>query len=185
MVAGTDNNDPIRADSTRAQALERYRPALHAFLLRSLRQNPQDIADLTQEVFARFLRDIERGKVIRNPEAYMCGIASHMVYDLIERKAHQRVTFDSPLYEEIVQFEQADDIARRLGMRKDILKALDKLPVAHRTLLLLVEVDGMSCKEAARITGYAVNTVKQYLSIAREEMLTLLQDYWNDEEPGK
>jgi RNA polymerase sigma factor (sigma-70 family) len=178
---------PPGTDPYTAEALERYRPALHAFLLRSLRKHPNDIADLTQEVFARFLRDRERGRVIRNPLAYMHGIAVHIVAD-IHRESHQRVTFDSELAEQTVEdatFEQTDDMARCLGMRKDIIEALAKLPTAHRTLLLLVEVDGLSCKEAARATGYAVQTVKQYVSIAREQMLTLLRDYWSKETPRK
>ena len=175
-------------DPYAAEAFARYRPALHAFLLRSLRKRPNDIADLTQEVFARFLRDRDRRRTIRNPLAYMHGMAVHMIADLRDRESCQRVTFDSELADqtaEEVAFDQTDEMARRLDMRKDISEALAKLPTAHRTLLVLVEIDGLSCKEAARVTGYAIQTVKQYASIAREQMLMLLRDYWNREVPRR
>src|SRR5262249_49753421 len=114
---------------------------------------------------------------------YMYKIASQLVSTMIDHSAV--VTYDSQLVQDTVEhttFEQADDLARRVGLRKDILKALEQLPAAHRAMLLLVEVEGMSCKEAARETGYAVQTCKQYLSIARRQLLTGLQDYRSGED---
>jgi RNA polymerase sigma-70 factor (ECF subfamily) len=184
VIAGAGSTIAETSAALAAEALEKYRPALHLFLLRSLRRHPQEIADLTQEVFVRFLRDRDRGKSIRNPLAYMHGIAAHMIADVIEQEPRQRVTFDSELVSEAAEqltFDQVDDFSRRQGLRKDIIEALAKLPRAHRTFLLLVEVDGMSCKEAARTTGYAVQTVKQYLSVARAKMLEYLEDYWHKE----
>jgi RNA polymerase sigma factor (sigma-70 family) len=184
VIAGAGPTISETTEPLSAEALEKYRPALHLFLLRSLRRHPEEIADLTQEVFVRFLRDKDRGKSVRNPLAYMHGIAAHMIADVIEHEPRQRVMFSSELVEQTAErmtFEQVDDFSRRQGMRKDIIEALAKLPQAHRTFLLLVEVDGMSCKEAARATGYAVQTVKQYLSVARAKMLEYLEDYWHKE----
>jgi len=183
VKAGTDlplsePNEPLRT-----RALEQYRPALHLFLLKNLRQHKRDLADLTQEVFARFLRIQERGQVIRHPLAYMYKIASQLISSMIGQAAV--VTYDSQIVEDALEqasFERTDEFARRIDLHKDILAALERLPAAHRAILLLVEVEGMSCKEAARETGYAVQTCKQYLSIARRELLTMLQDDWNEAE---
>lgn len=170
------------------ESFGKYRGLLHYYLLRRLRHRPEDTADLTQEIFERFLRKKDRPEVIRNPLAYLYGIAAHVVAETLEQEPHSIVTFDSQLADEVSSHASAtatDDFARQMGMRRDIVRAMSKLPKAHLTALLLVEADGMSCKEAARVSGYSANTIKQYLSIARATMKQLLQDYWsgNDRQP--
>ena len=161
---------------------------LHYYLLRRLRHRPEDTADLTQEIFERFLRKKDRPEMIRNPLAYLYGIASNVVAETIEQEPFQLVTFNSKLADHITKdatFAATDDFARQMGMREDIVEALGKLPEAQLTALLLVEGDGMSCKEAARATGYSANTIKQYLCHARATMKRLLEDYWSREDGHK
>jgi RNA polymerase sigma factor (sigma-70 family) len=176
VAPSTDPPLSAPTEPLRMQTLEQYRPALHLYLLRKLRQPKRDLADLTQEVFARFLRIQERGQGIRHPLAYMYKIASQLVSTVIDQTSI--VTYDSQLAEDALEqatFEQADEFSRRMDLRQDILAALEQLPAAHRAILLLVEVEGMSCKEAARETGYAVQTCRQYLSMARRMLLTILE----------
>lgn len=160
--------------------LRRYTAALHSYLLQRLRRRRADTADLTQEIFERFLRKRDRPEVIRNPLAYLYGIASHVVAETIEQEPHHLVTYDSALAEHAAEAHpdlQAPDLARQLGLRADIVAALSKLPKAQLTVLVLVEGDGLSCKEAARITGYTPGTIKTYLMQARTTLKKLLEDY--------
>jgi RNA polymerase sigma-70 factor (ECF subfamily) len=176
---------PASPDALTTEALKKYRAVLHGYVLRRLRHRPQDTADLTQEIFERFLRKKDRAEMIRNPLAYLYGIASHVVAETLEQEPQQLVTFNSTLADQVADSPlSADsaDMARQLGMRADIVQALRKLPQAHLTALLLVEGDGLSCKEAARISGYSTNTIKQYLSTARATLKRLLEDYWS---PGR
>lgn len=161
-------------------ALRRYTAALHSYLLQRLRRRRADAADLTQEIFERFLRKRDRPEVIRNPLAYLYGIASHVVAEAIEQEPHRLVTYDSALADHAAEAQpdpQGTDLARQLGLRADILAALSKLPRAQLTILVLVEGDGLSCKEAARVTGYTPGTVKTYLMQARTTLKKLLEDY--------
>jgi RNA polymerase sigma factor (sigma-70 family) len=160
--------------------LKKYSAALHSYLLHRLRRRREDTADLTQEIFERFLRKRDRPEVIRDPLAYLYGIASHVVAETIEQEPHKLVTYDSALADHVAQTHpelQAADFARQLGLRADILQALSKLPEAHLTALVLVEGDGLSCKEAARVTGYTPSTIKTYLMHARATLKELLEDY--------
>lgn len=160
--------------------LRRYSAVLHSYLLRRLRHRREDTADLTQEIFERFLRKRDQPELIRNPLAYLYGIASHVVAETIEQEPHRLVKYDSALADHVAQTApdlQGTDLARQLGLRADILAALSKLPQAHLTALLLVEGDGLSCKEAARVTGYTPGTIKTYLMQARTTLKKLLEDY--------
>lgn len=162
-----------------AATLQRYSAALHSYLLHRLRRR-EDTADLTQEIFERFLRKRDRPEVIRSPLAYLYGIASHVVAETIAQEPHRLVTYDSTLAEEAAATQpdlQSTDPARQLGLRKDIVAALAKLPQAQLTALVLVEGEGLSCKEAARVTGYTPGTIKTYLLQARTTMKKLLEDY--------
>ncbi|MBL8269048.1 RNA polymerase sigma factor [Steroidobacter sp.] len=173
----------IRAPNTAPQelgsaSLSKYTAALHAYLLKRLRRPKQDAADLTQEIFERFLRKRDQPEVIRNPLAYLYGIASHVVAESIEQEPRQLVTYDSTLAEHASETSpQTIDSSQQLGLRKDLVQALAQLPEAHLTALLLVEGDGLSCKEAARATGYSPNTIKTYLMQARATLKQLLEDY--------
>lgn len=173
----------IRAPNTAPQELGsavliKYSDALHAYLLKRLRRPKQDAADLTQEIFERFLRKRDQPEVIRNPLAYLYGIASHVVAESFEQEPRQLVTYDSTLADKAAEASlQTGDSAQQLELRKDLVQALALLPEAHLTALLLVEGDGLSCKEAARATGYSPNTIKNYLVHARATLKKLLEDY--------
>jgi DNA-directed RNA polymerase specialized sigma24 family protein len=82
------------ATSFAPATLLRYSRALHNYLLQRLRRGRDDTADLTQEIFERFLRKRDRPEVIRNPLAYLYGIASHVVAETIEQFPHRLLTYD-------------------------------------------------------------------------------------------
>jgi len=171
---------PASSASLAPAVLRRYSAALHSYLLHRLRRRREDTADLTQEIFERFLRKRDRPEVIRNPLAYLYGIASHVVAETIEHEPHRVVMYDSTLAEHAAESQpdlQGADLARQLGLQADILAALSKLPRAQLTALVLVEGDGLTCKEAARITGYTPGTIKTYLMQARTTLKKLLEDY--------
>ncbi|MDB6085964.1 MAG: polymerase sigma factor [Gammaproteobacteria bacterium] len=176
---------PEASDTLTSEMLRTYSPRLHYYVLRSLRQRPDNVSDVIQETYLRFLRKKDRSEVIRHPLAYLCRIASGVVAENAERESLGVVRFDSELVDEASQdmtFGDMDEISRRLGMHEAVLEAIEQLPAALRAALVLVEGEDMTCKEAARATGYAPNTIKQYLCAARAKMKQLLGDRWSKED---
>ncbi|ALA20330.1 MULTISPECIES: RNA polymerase sigma factor [Chelatococcus] len=55
----------------------------------------------------------------------------------------------------------------RKMLRKDIEAAIDAIPTAFRTVLILVEINGQSYAEAAETLGLPIGTVRSRLSRAR------------------
>jgi RNA polymerase sigma-70 factor, ECF subfamily len=170
------------AGALSADAVKRYTLVLHRYLLQRLRHRREDADDLTQEIFERFLRKRDREKMVRNPLAYLYGIASHVVAETLEQEPRQLVRYDSELADylaEINRGEGLDDLARSLGLSKDLMEAMQKLPQAHLTALMLVEVDGLTCKEASRECDYTPDTIRTYVRLARATLKKLLDDYWS------
>src|SRR6267378_6385638 len=81
-----------------ALAFRKYAPELHRYIERRMRR-PGMAPDLTQDIFERFLQ-IEDTDVVRNPQAYLYGIASHVVREALFREDQSLVTYDSDAVEE-------------------------------------------------------------------------------------
>src|ERR1700755_1530912 len=70
-----------------------YRDKLRNYLLRRLGR-PQDVDDLTQEVWVRFLM-LDKEKSIEKPLAYLYGIASHVLADFVIKADYERGHLDA------------------------------------------------------------------------------------------
>ena len=56
-------------------------------------RNVHDVPDLAQEVFLRLLR-VERHETIRNPEAYLFTVASHVIHQHTLRRSSEPISVD-------------------------------------------------------------------------------------------
>jgi len=167
-----------------AAAVKTYGSTLHRYLLRRLRR-PEDVPDLTQEIFERFLKKKDRPEVIRNPLAYLFGIAAHVVSEARYAEAHSLVTYDSELADkmsEAMDHASPEALAEQLGMRRDILDACSALPQNHLLAVLLVAGHEMSYAEAAKATGFTRNTIATYVMHARAKLKLILEDYWGNKD---
>jgi RNA polymerase sigma-70 factor (ECF subfamily) len=160
-----------------ALAFRKYAPQLHRYIERRMRR-PDLARDLTQDIFERFLQ-VEDTEAVRNPQAYLFGIASHVIREALFREDRSLVTCDSDAVEEASgQLHHAlpDDMGERLALQQDLKRALAELPTMHRTVLLLVKRDGFSYEEAARRTRLNANTVRTYVFEARAKVKMILKD---------
>jgi RNA polymerase sigma-70 factor (ECF subfamily) len=148
---------------------------LHAYLRRRLRGSP-DTADLTQEIFERFLRG-DRETRARDPRAYLFGIASNVVADAKMAKERDVVVCDSEFIEEIGTTLPSEDPlgAETIALEDELLIALEQLPDAHCAAVLLTKRDGLSCKEAAVRMGTTEGSVRVYVCEARAQLKMLLK----------
>lgn len=156
-------------------AFSRHAPELYRYILRRLRR-PADAADLTQEIFERFIRGEGSGKAL-NPQAYLFGIAANVVADarLAERK--DPVTYDSARCGALAEpaSDAALDPAERMGLEQDLKAALARLPDMHRAAFLLTKWEGLSIKETAVRLKLTEGSVMVYVCEARAKLKALLK----------
>ena len=176
---------PAQSGRAASNALfARYATALRRYLVRRMRR-PGETADLTQEIFVRFLRKQDRPEVIREPLAFLFGIAANVIREQAGTQRAELVALDSELADEAITNAEPDAAVReeeRANLQGDLARALRTLPANHLAVVLLVKRDGLSIAEAARQTGFAEGTVNVYLCEARWKLRKMLQDYARKEQ---
>jgi RNA polymerase sigma-70 factor (ECF subfamily) len=163
-----------------AAAFRKYEAALHRYVLRRLRR-PQDARDLTQDIFERFMK-VDRSAAIRNPQAYLFGIASNVISEARIAQERNMVTYDSDTVDRRAQdldHGAPDELAERAGLQRDIVSALSRLPDSHLAAVMLVKGEGLSYEEAARVSGMTASTIGTYLTHARARLKSMLEEYYN------
>lgn len=152
-------------------AFEKYERELHRFLARRL-QRAQDAADLAQEVYLRLTR-LENADWVRKPQAYLYGVAAHVVSEFRMRAERDPVDFDSESFERVAASpEQAmpDQLAEQLDDQRQLERILAQLPPTHLAVLLLHKRDGLSYEEVAEKLQLSVHTVHKYVVQAKAQV---------------
>ncbi len=135
--------------------------------------------DVTQEAFISVYRAFGtfQGDNLR---AWVMRIAANAARDMLRaRKARPGASLDA-MVEETQDFlpatdESPQEYAERRELGRAIQQGLATLPEEQRTAILLVDVQGLSYEEAARVTGAAVGTVKSRISRGRTAMRDFLR----------
>jgi RNA polymerase sigma-70 factor (ECF subfamily) len=149
-------------------------------LARWLTRNEQDAQDVAQEAYLRAFRFFP-GFRDGDARAWLLKIVRNTFYTWSHgnRPLQEAAEFDenffppdsdAPNPEEVVLQNDSDTLVR---------KALEMLPSTSREVLILRELEGMSYKEIADITGMAMGTVMSSLSRARGRLRQVLTTLMN------
>ena len=170
------SSDPKHAfvatmEGTHGQRLRRY-------LAVRLRNAAADVPDLMQEIFLRLLR-IENHESIRNPQAYLYTIASHVLHQhTLKRAATPEAVDITDLAAEIEAIADGDP-AEQVEMEQrfeELGRELQKLsPKAYATLVMHRR-DGVPLKEVAVRLGVSYTMAKRYLARALSYCEQCLED---------
>jgi RNA polymerase sigma-70 factor, ECF subfamily len=156
-------------------AFSRYSPELYRYVLRRLRR-PADAADLTQEIFERFLRSDGLGKA-RNPQAYLFAIAANVVVDAQLAAGKSLVTYDSQACDALTEVAANPDLdmSERMSLAQELKTALAQLPEMQRAAFLLTKWEGLSIQETALRMNLTEGSVTVYVCEARAKLKALLK----------
>ncbi len=144
--------------------------------------NEQDAEDIVQESFLRaykYFSSYQGG----NGRSWLLTIVRNTCYTWLRENQAQGLTVD--LNEEMVNAEaQAEDPEQCLQIKVDqqsVIRALEKLPVESRELIVLRELEEMSYKEIASVAGVPIGTVMSRLARARQRLKECLGQLHNEE----
>jgi len=175
----SDGSGSGRRDRFEETALPWLRP-LFGFAVR-LVGNRDDASDLVQESFLRAYRTFDGFVPGTNAKAWLFRILLSVASNHRRRQARQRVVS----FEDVLpQFDRVALESWRNGRRRTssfesaalLEDALLCLPEDHRTVLLLVDVEGLTYEEAARALGCPTGTIRSRLSRARRALFTILSE---------
>jgi RNA polymerase sigma-70 factor (ECF subfamily) len=134
-------------------------------------RDPQTVADLTSETFVRAVNgfsgfDPRRG----SDRAWLFGIASHVFANHCEqsavgREAASRLGGHRPLDD-----DEMEELADRVDAEREgatLMRRCEQLPAVERAAIELVDLDGLTPKEAALALGVSRAAFRKRLSRAR------------------
>jgi RNA polymerase sigma-70 factor (ECF subfamily) len=144
-------------------------------LARWLTRNDQDAEDVVQDAFVRALRFFGgfRGGDAR---AWLLAIVRNTSYDFLRRHRPQEVTdaFDEEIHSTAVQSATPETQLIRRGDQVLVRQALEQLPLPWREVIILRELEELSYKEIAEVSGIRIGTVMSRLARARARLQQLL-----------
>ena len=156
---------------------ENVRP-VSAFFARRCR-DPQQVADLTSQTFVEAIRSARSFEGRGSPTAWLIAIArrvyaNHLAdqaigADLIDRLGGRLVLGDDEL----------DDLAARIDAQRDgseLLRRARDLSAAEREAIELIDVMGLTPKDAARALGVSANALRVRLFRAHKRLRKEMSD---------
>ena len=152
-----------------------------------LTQNVKDAEDLIQEVFFKAYRSKHQFQIGTNAKAWLFKILINTHISKYRKHAKEPKISGYDDVEEFSMYSQVHDRSTQPKdspeeildrfLAADIYKAIDKLPETFRSVVLLVDIEGFSYKEAADILDVPVGTVMSRLFRSRKLLQRYLWDY--------
>jgi len=144
-------------------------------LARWLTRNERDAEDVVQESYLRAFRFFAgfRGGDAR---AWLMRIVRNTCYTWlhVNRPLLEATEFDETLFSPDSRSPNPEEAVLRNDRGALVRKALETLPANFREVLILRELEGLSYKEIAEITGMPAGTVMSSLSRARDRLRQVL-----------
>ncbi len=153
----------------------------------SLTRNAADAEDLVQETYLRALRGWSTFRQESDAARWLFTICRNTFLRL-HRRHWAMVAIDdgdldampAALAHARARHDGLEDLFDHLDVRPAIERALDDLSEPHRTILVLVDMEGRSYNEAAAILGVPTTTVRSRLFRARRSIEDALILYAED-----
>ena len=174
---------PVDTDAQQRFADEAigYLDTLYRGALR-LTRDPAQAEDLVQDTYVRALRYQGSYQVGTNMKAWLFAIMRNLFWDRFKGGRPEDVSLDGDgefaLYDTLkdpTAVPEADVLDRIAA--EEVVRAVEKLPELHREVVLLVDVEGFSYKDAADVLGVPIGTVMSRLHRARRQLQRSLYDY--------
>jgi len=150
---------------------ERYRRRIYTLVMRIAGE--QDAEELTQEVFLRAFRAVDRFRGEAQLGTWLYRLAVNAALSHVTRSKDRRKAPEALL--EALPAPTAPALSDGdPRLRGRIEAALGALPAGYRAVLVLHDVEGLQHEEIAEVLGCRVGTSKSQLHKARAKMRELL-----------
>jgi RNA polymerase sigma-70 factor (ECF subfamily) len=180
-VAGRTDDNSVRVQQSTSARVEAeferiFLPHLDAAwnLARLLMRNPQDAEDVVQESYLRALRSFSgfRGEASRS---WLLAIVRNTCFTWMRnnRTRADQAEFREEIHVVAAATPESQSLSRE---RSDaVSRCIDQLPADFREAIVLRELEQMSYREIAQITGVPSGTVMSRLARARSRLASCLK----------
>ena len=144
--------------------------------------DPDAASDATQDAFLKAFKAMRRFRG-GSFKAWLLRIVTNACYDQLRRKQRRPASSldDLPVEADHSYYmhdpaERPDEFVERQELSDTIQAGISTLPLEQRTVLVLSDVQGLSYKEIAEVTGLSLGTVKSRLSRGRARVRDYLME---------
>jgi RNA polymerase sigma-70 factor, ECF subfamily len=157
--------------------LHRYQLPLYTYAFELVR-NEQASLDIVQETFVSAVRHVVSLREDEKFGSWLFGIAHQKCIQHWRRQNRERVFATVEVLEELpARDESPDDLLIRREQEEEFMRLLQRLPLAHREVLLLHFIEDFSIEQIAAITGAPPGTIKSRLHYARSGLRQLIEEH--------
>jgi len=144
-------------------------------LARWLTRNEQDAEDVVQEAFLRAFR-FYAGFRGGDARVWLMKIVRNTCYTWLHenRPLQDAAEFDESFFPSDSHSPNPEQVVLQNDNRALLRKALERLPSNFREVIILRELEGMSYREIANVTGMPAGTVMSGLSRGRHRLRQIL-----------
>ncbi len=147
--------------------------------------NTEEARDVLQDAFVRAYRSLDRFDYGRKFYTWFFRIVTNLAIDRLRRRGVAKsVPLGEEMEESIPSGESPSLPLEREETRRKVRELLDTLPPKFKAVMVLRDIEGLSCKEIAPVLGTTYATVRWRLHKARQ----LFREKWermerNEEQP--
>ncbi len=154
-----------------------------------LTRKPEDARDLVQETYLKAFRYYDRFEKGTNLKAWLFKIMKNTFINGYRKRQSRpqesafsdiEESFESVLRNDANKSKNPEEEILEKVMDGDVQQALDDLPTDYRMVILLVDLEGFSYKEAASILEVPTGTVMSRLYRGRRLLERALLQYAQD-----
>jgi RNA polymerase sigma-70 factor (ECF subfamily) len=168
------------------ELVARHRDKIYARAL-ALMRNEEEAIDLSQEAWVKAWQRLKQFQHESSFSTWLTRIVINLCLDRLRRQKRERAESIEALQEESGGVERLMPVVtvnptaglERAELRARIERALNQLSVAHRTVIVLHEFEGMEYKRIAQVMGCSIGTVMSRLFYARRRLASLLAELKN------
>ena len=172
VVAGPDDAEIVRRclageSDLFSHLVDRYQRRAF-WVAYNLLKGEDEARDVTQDAFVRAFRSLDRFDVKRNFFTWFYRIITNLAIDRLRRRKVSRAV---GLEEVEPYIESGEDPAmplERQETRKMVRRILESMPEKFKTVMVLRDIEGNSCKAIAPLIGTTHATVRWRLHRARQ-----------------
>jgi len=136
--------------------------------------DPHTVADLTSETFVRAMAGFARFDPRRGSDrAWLFGIAGHVFARHCDQSAGGRDAVARLGGHRTLDEDEIEELAGRIDSEREgtaLMRRFDRLPVVERAAVELVDLEGLTPKEAAQALGVSDAAFRKRLSRARARL---------------
>jgi len=161
----------IKGDHQAFDALyHRHKGGLYRYFLRQCRP-PENAQELYQDCWLKVIANSQQYKVEAKFSTWLYTLAHHHLVDWYRRKSVRSIeNEDEEQIEMAPSLQMPESEFQQQQLKKELIKAVENLPLNQRNIFLLHEQGGLTVAQIAEVTGDKKEAVKSRYRYAIQKL---------------